>query len=231
MSDTHPTRTPAFEARLRKRYAAERRFKALGLGAILFSIAVLLFLLVTMTWNGIGGFSRTEVAVPVDFGKAALMLDPAYRGICAESELLLAFAARAQHVRELIVPALSAGRWVLSDRYTDASYAYQGGGRGQPLERIAALEAWSAPVQPDLTLLLDLPVAQGLARAGARGAADRIEAEGAEFFERVRSAYRERAARQSARFRIVDASQPVDIVRAAAIAHIDAFLDTVGVAA
>ena len=77
MSDTHPTRTPAFEARLRKRYAAERRFKALGLGAILFSIAVLLFLLVTMTWNGIGGFSRTEVAVPVDFGKAALMLDPA----------------------------------------------------------------------------------------------------------------------------------------------------------
>ena len=77
MSETHPTRTPAFEARLRKRYAAERRFKALGLGAILFSIAVLLFLLVTMTWNGIGGFSRTEVAVPVDFGKAAVTLDPA----------------------------------------------------------------------------------------------------------------------------------------------------------
>ena len=77
MSETHPTRTPAFEARLRKRYAAERRFKAFGLGAILFSIAVLLFLLVTMTWNGTGGFSRTEVAVPVDFGKAALTLDPA----------------------------------------------------------------------------------------------------------------------------------------------------------
>jgi dTMP kinase len=161
----------------------------------------------------------------------ALMLDPAYRGICAESELLLAFAARAQHVRELIVPALAAGRWVLSDRYTDASYAYQGGGRGQPLERIAALEAWAAPVQPDLTLLLDLPVAQGLARAGARGAADRIESEGAEFFERVRSAYRERAAQQPARFRIVDASQQVEDVRAAAIAHIDVFLDAAGVGA
>ena len=114
-----------------------------------------------------------------------------------------------------IVPALAAGRWVLSDRYTDASFAYQGGGRGQPIERIAALEAWAAPVQPDLTLLLDLPVAQGLARAVARGAADRIESEGAEFFERVRNAYRERAARQPRRFRVVDASQTVDVVRAA----------------
>jgi phosphate transport system permease protein len=76
MTDTHPTRSPAFEARLRKRYAAERRFKALGLGAILFSIAVLLFLLVTMTWNGVGGFSRVELAVPVDFAKAGLTLDP-----------------------------------------------------------------------------------------------------------------------------------------------------------
>jgi phosphate transport system permease protein len=76
MTDTHPTRSPAFEARLKKRYAAERRFKALGLGAILFSIAVLLFLLVTMTWNGIGGFSRVELAVPVDFAKAGLTLDP-----------------------------------------------------------------------------------------------------------------------------------------------------------
>ena len=90
MSDTHPTRTPAFEARLRKRYAAERRFKALGLGAILFSIAVLLFLLVTMTWNGIGGFSRTEVAVPVDFGKAALMLDPALGTDAAKIQALQA---------------------------------------------------------------------------------------------------------------------------------------------
>ncbi len=164
------------------------------------------------------------------FGEAAraLMLDPAYRGICAESELLLVFAARAQHVREVIMPALAAGRWVLSDRYTDASFAYQGGGRGQPPERIAALEAWAAPVRPDLTLLLDLPVAQGLARAGARGAADRIEAESAEFFERVRHAYRERAAQEPRRFRLIDASQDVDAVRVAACAQIDAFLEALG---
>ena len=90
MSETHPTRTPAFEARLRKRYAAERRFKAFGLGAILFSIAVLLFLLVTMTWNGTGGFSRTEVAVPVDFGKAALTLDPALGTDAAKIQALQA---------------------------------------------------------------------------------------------------------------------------------------------
>lgn len=175
--------------------------------------------------------TREPGGTPFSEAARALMLDPAYRGICAESELLLAFAARAQHVRELIEPALAAGRWVLSDRYTDASYAYQGGGRGQPIERIAALEAWAAPVQPDLTLLLDLPVAQGLARAGARGTADRIESEGAEFFERVRNAYRERATSQPARFRIVDASHPVDVVRAAAIAHINAFLDATGVGA
>ena len=161
----------------------------------------------------------------------AIVLDPARHGLCAESELLLMFASRAQLVRETLAPALAAGRWVLCDRYVDASYAYQGGGRGQPLERIAALEAWAAPVHPDLTLLLDLPVAQGLARAGARGAADRIEAEDAEFFERVRSAYRERAAQQPGRFRVVDAGEPVERVREAACAHVDAFLDAAGVAA
>jgi len=175
--------------------------------------------------------TREPGGTPFSEAARALMLDPAYRGMCAESELLLAFAARAQHVCELIAPSLEAGRWVLSDRYTDASYAYQGGGRGQPSERIAALEAWAAPVHPDLTLLLDLPVALGLARAGARGAADRIESEEATFFERVRSAYRERAAREPARFRIVDASEPVERVREAACAHVDAFLDAAGIAA
>src|SRR6185312_8070378 len=89
-----------------------------------------------------------------------IVLDPARRNISAESELLLMFAARAQLVRELIRPALDAGRWVLSDRFTDASYAYQGGGRGQPDARIAELEHWAAAgVTPDLTLLLDLAVA------------------------------------------------------------------------
>ncbi|MFI4970952.1 MAG: dTMP kinase [Lysobacterales bacterium] len=161
------------------------------------------------------------------FGEAvrALVLDPARQGVCAESELLLMFAARAQLVRELIEPALRAGHWVLSDRYTDASYAYQGGGRGQPIARIAELESWAAPIKPDLTLLLDLPVADGLARASSRGAADRIELEGDEFFERVRAAYRARAATEPARFRVIDASQPVEAVRAAARAVIDAYVE------
>ena len=163
------------------------------------------------------------------FGEAvrALVLDPARHGVCAESELLLMFAARAQLVRERIQPALAAGRWVLSDRYTDASYAYQGGGRGQPLERIAELERWAAQVVPGLTLLLDLPVEQGLARAGARGEADRIERENGDFFERVRSAYRARAAADPARFRVIDASRAVDDVRAAAVAEIDRFVAAV----
>jgi dTMP kinase len=160
------------------------------------------------------------------FGEAvrSLVLDPAHAGIGAESELLLMFAARAQLVRDVVLPALEGGRWVLSDRFTDASHAYQGGGRGQPRERIEQLAAWAAPVVPDLTLLLDLPVATGLARAGQRGDADRIEREGTDFFERVRNAYRERAAADPARIRIIDASQPVESVRAAALAAIDTYV-------
>ncbi|WP_257388184.1 dTMP kinase [Tahibacter caeni] len=152
-----------------------------------------------------------------------VLLDPAYRGLCAEAELLLMFAARAQLVREVIRPALAAGRWVLSDRFTDASFAYQGGGRGQPEPRIADLERWAADgLRPDLTLLLDLPVAQGLARAGARaGAADRIEQEREDFFERVRAAYRARAAADPGRFRVIDASRPLTDV----LDQVDAVLD------
>lgn len=138
----------------------------------------------------------------------AIVLDPAQRALAAETELLLMFASRAQLVRELIEPALSAGQWVLCDRFADASYAYQGGGRGQPVARIAELERWAcAGVKPDLTLLLDLPVATGRARAAGRGDADRIEAEADAFFERVRMSYRERAAAEPDRFRVIDASQ------------------------
>lgn len=158
----------------------------------------------------------------------AIVLDTAH-AICAESELLLMFASRAQLVREVIIPALECGRWVLSDRYTDASYAYQGGGRGQPFSRIAELEAWAAPVMPDLTLFLDVPVAVGMARAGARGEADRIEGESDRFFERVLSAYRERAAAEPERFRIIDASQPLAAVRSAAQSAIEAYIDRSGV--
>ena len=138
----------------------------------------------------------------------AIVLDPALRGLAAETELLLMFASRAQLVREVIEPALSAGRWVLCDRFADASYAYQGSGRGQPAERIAELERWAcAGVRPDLTLLLDLPVATGRSRAAGRGDADRIEAEADAFFERVRAGYRERAAAEPQRFRVIDAGQ------------------------
>lgn len=147
----------------------------------------------------------------------AIVLDPALRNMAPETELLLMFASRAQLVREVIEPALAAGRWVLCDRFTDASYAYQGGGRGQPAERIAALEQWAtAGLAPDITLLLDLPVATGRARAAGRGDADRIEIEADAFFERVRSAYRARAVAQPERFRMIDASRsPDEVLRAA----------------
>ena len=137
----------------------------------------------------------------------AVVLDASNNELSAEAELLLMFASRAQLVRQVIEPALAAGRWVLCDRFTDASYAYQGGGRGQPPERIAELERWAAAgLKPDATLLLDLPVSTGRARAAGRGDADRIEVEGDAFFERVRDTYRQRALAEPARFLVLDAS-------------------------
>ncbi|HTI95315.1 MAG TPA: dTMP kinase [Rudaea sp.] len=160
----------------------------------------------------------------------AVLLDTVHQGLCAEAELLLMFAARAQLVRELVRPALTAGRWVLSDRFTDASFAYQGGGRGQPQERIADLERWAADgLKPDLTLLLDLPVAEGLKRANGRGSADRIEMENADFFERVRAAYRARATAEPARFRIIDASRTLDAVLTDVHKIVGKFVDAAGV--
>jgi dTMP kinase len=155
-----------------------------------------------------------------------VLLDPALRGMCAESELLLMFASRAQLVREVIRPVLATGRWVLSDRFTDASFAYQGGGRGQSEERIADLERWAADaLKPDFTLLLDLPVAEGLKRASGRGEADRIEMESAEFFERVRATYRDRAAKEPRRFHVVDAGKPLADVLTQTRAAISQFLE------
>jgi dTMP kinase len=169
------------------------------------------------------GVSLLQVREPggTGLGEAirSIVLDPAHPHITPESELLLMFAARAQLVRERILPALEEGQWVLCDRYVDASYAYQGAGRGQPGERIAELERWAcAGLTADLTLLLDLPVSTGRARAAGRGAADRIEVEADAFFERVRQAYRDRAEAEPNRFRVIDASQPADKVLHAAIA-------------
>ncbi|HET7359619.1 MAG TPA: dTMP kinase, partial [Rhodanobacteraceae bacterium] len=158
--------------------------------------------------------TREPGGTPFGENVRALVLDAAMHGqVCAEAELLLMFAARAQLVREVLRPALDAGRWILCDRFTDASYAYQGGGRGQPAARIADLERWAADaLVPDLTLLLDLAVDTGRARAAGRGDADRIEGEGDGFFERVRATYRARAAAEPARFRVIDATQPAPAV-------------------
>jgi len=142
-----------------------------------------------------------------------------------DAELLLVFAARAQHLGQLIKPALEQGGWVLSDRFTDATYAYQGGGRGLSIPMIAELEqAVQGDLRPDLTLLLDVPVEIGLARAGQRGELDRFEREKQAFFEKVRNTYLERAAAEPQRFCIVDAGQPLEAVQTDIEAALQPFL-------
>jgi dTMP kinase len=156
----------------------------------------------------------------------ALLLDPGSR-LEAETELLLMFAARAQLVREVIRPALARGAVVLSDRFSDASYAYQGGGRGIDMGRIAELERWAAGIKPDLTFLLDVGVEQGLQRARSRGGEpDRIEREHGDFFERVRAVYLARAAAEPARFRVIDAAQPAQQVVADVSRALQQMLDS-----
>ncbi len=144
-----------------------------------------------------------------------LLLDPLHKGMSADCELLLVFAARAEHLDRVIRPALAAGEWVLCDRFTDATYAYQGGGRGLSQGRISELEAMvQGSLRPDLTLLLDVPVELGLSRAGERGILDRFEQEEIAFFERVRQTYLQRATAEPARFRVIDASRSLPEVQA-----------------
>ena len=136
-----------------------------------------------------------------------IVLGKEHSNLCATTELLLVFASRAQHLEELIRPALDAGTNVLCDRFTDATWAYQGAGRGMPEEMIATLErAVHGDLQPDLTLLLDLPVKLGMQRVSDRGESDRIEQESLNFFDRVRQNYLERAAAND-RFVVIDASR------------------------
>lgn len=143
-----------------------------------------------------------------------LLLAPADEPMASDTELLLVFAARAQHLQQVVRPALARGAVVLCDRFTDATYAYQGGGRGMPTERIALLEDFvQGALRPDLTLVFDLPVEVGLARAAARGRLDRFEQERLEFFEAVRSTYLQRAAQSPERYRVLDAAQPLDAVQ------------------
>jgi dTMP kinase len=137
-----------------------------------------------------------------------LLLAPSEEPMVADTELLLVFAARAQHLAQVIRPALARGAVVLCDRFTDATYAYQGGGRGLSEARIEVLENFvQDTLRPDLTLVFDLPVEVGLARAAARGRLDRFEQEGQPFFETVRQTYLRRAALQPQRYYILDAAQ------------------------
>lgn len=143
-----------------------------------------------------------------------ILLDPGNEGMNERAELLLMFAARAQHISQVIKPALDAGKTVLCDRFTDATYAYQGGGRCLPVEDIAILENWvQGDLRPDLTILLDLDIEIGLHRAGQRGDKDRFEQEEKKFFQRVRQCYLQMANDQPERYRVIDASKPLDAVQ------------------
>ncbi len=159
--------------------------------------------------------TREPGGTPLGESIRELLLDHRQQAMASDTELLLMFAARAQHLNELIIPALDAGKWVLCDRFTDATYAYQGAGRGIANERIALLEQWvQGALRPDLTFFLDLPVAQGLARAGERAELDRFEREEIDFFERVRQGYLSQAAEEPQRYRVVDASPALPEVQA-----------------
>jgi dTMP kinase len=136
-----------------------------------------------------------------------LLLSTEYPPMDHRTELLLMFAARAEHLYSRIIPALEEGAWVISDRFTDASYAYQGGGRNIPIDKIRGLEQWvQEGFSPDFTFLLDAPVEIGLAGARNRGPQDRIEQEDMEFFQRVRDLYLQRAGQEPERFRIINAA-------------------------
>ena len=169
--------------------------------------------------------TREPGGTPLGEAVRDLLLSHRGDGMAVDTELLLMFAARAEHIAHRIRPALMQGHWVLCDRFTDATYAYQGGGRGVDIDRIAALEHWvQGNLRPDLTILLDLPVEVGLARAGGRSAPDRFEREERAFHEAVHAAYRAIAAREPTRVRIVDAAQPLPRVQADLQRVIDAFL-------
>lgn len=162
-----------------------------------------------------GGTSRAE-------DMRHLLLDPApAEPLSVDAELLLMFAARAQHLAEKILPALERGTWVVCDRFTDATYAYQGGGRGIAVERIATLEQFvQRGLQPDLTLLLDMPVETASHRVASRlshqgGERDRFEREHGDFFNAVRNAYLERAAQAPKRFAVINAAEPLELVQVA----------------
>jgi len=160
-------------------------------------------------------FTREPGGTPLGEEVRALLLGHKHDGMSDDAELLFMFGARAEHLAQKIRPALETGTWVLCDRFTDATYAYQGGGRGIERERIQMLEQWvQGDLRPDLTLLLDLPVETGLERAGKRSAPDRFESQASHFFNAVRQEYLDIAAAEPGRVKVADASQPLAAVQA-----------------
>ena len=158
--------------------------------------------------------TREPGGTPLAEDIRGLLLAPRDEAVSATAELLLMFAARAQHLQGVIEPALAAGKWVLCDRFTDATYAYQGGGRGQDLQHIAQLEQLvQGELRPDLTLILDLDVAEGLRRARECGEPDRFERERHEFFARGRALYLSLAEQHLQRCKLIDAGQPLQQVQ------------------
>ena len=151
-----------------------------------------------------------------------VLLNKDYTAMHEETELLLMFAARAQHLQEKILPAIKQGKWVISDRFTDATYAYQGAARGMDFERIAEIEHWvQQGFFPHTTFIFDLPIEVGMARVASRGGeTDRFEQEKHDFFEKVRSAYLKRAEMAPERYTILDASQPLEQVQTDIVARL-----------
>lgn len=150
--------------------------------------------------------TREPGGTPLAEDLRKLLLSKTSEAPCELTELLLMFAARAQHLNLVIEPALAAGKWVVCDRFTDATFAYQGGGRGQSLAKLTSLEQLVHPtLQPDITFLLDMPVAAAFERVEKRGKKDRFEQEHSDFFSRVRQAYLARAEEFPARFRLINA--------------------------
>lgn len=172
--------------------------------------------------------TREPGGTPLSESIRDLLLDHKQQQMTEDTELLLMFAARSQHISQVIKPALEQGQWVICDRFTDASYAYQGGGRGIDVTRIAALESWvQGDFRPDLTLLLDLPVEMGLKRAGERSEPDRFEREKLDFFERVRACYLQMAEAHPQRYRIINAAEPLEAVKAQLDRVLDDYLAAV----
>lgn len=170
--------------------------------------------------------TREPGGTPLAESIRELLLAPRDEPVAELTELLLMFAARAQHIEQCIRPALERGAWVLCDRFTDATYAYQGGGRGLNQSHIAQLESLvQGALRPDLTILLDLPAGLGMARARARSTPDRFEAEAEAFFERVRACYLRRASDEPQRFAVIDAAPPLEQVQQSigrALDHLEA---------